>query len=175
MKFKELEIPGVYLIEYEPIVDNRGSFVRIFCKKEFIQHNLNPDIVQSNYSFNSVKGTLRGLHYQRSPFEETKVVLCSRGSIYDVIVDLRPESSMYKSWIGLKLNESVSNCIYIPTGCAHGFQTLEDNTLVLYFMGNYYNPDCVSGIKWNDPDINISWPLPVTNISERDKNNSNFR
>lgn len=170
MKFTALKIPGVFLIETEPINDERGFFTRTFCRNEFVRNNLNPDIIQTNLSFNHQKGTIRGIHYQIPPAEETKVVSCIKGSIFDVIVDLRSNSSTYKSWIGIEIGESKCKSIYIPTGCAHGFQTTEEKTLVFYQMGNFFKPECARGIRWDDPALGIKWPLPVTNISEKDRN-----
>lgn len=159
MIFTETRLRGAYIVELEPHADERGFFARTFCREEFLSHGLNPDIVQCSTSFNKRKGTLRGMHYQEKPFEETKLVRCSRGAIYDVIIDLRPESPTYRQWISVELNQENRKAVYIPPGFAHGFQTLQDNSEVLYQMSESYHSDHSRGIRWDDPALGIVWPL----------------
>jgi dTDP-4-dehydrorhamnose 3,5-epimerase len=170
MIFTGTQIKGVYIIGPELLTDERGFFARSFCKEEFQKHGLDTDIVQCNISYNKKKGTLRGMHFQVPPFEEVKIVSCTKGSIYDVVVDLRRHSSTYLQWHSEKLSADSYRMLYIPKGCAHGFQTLEDNCIVYYQMGEYYHSECAVGIRWNDPSIGIVWPLPTLIISEKDKN-----
>jgi dTDP-4-dehydrorhamnose 3,5-epimerase len=169
MIFTETQIKGVYLIEPELIPDDRGFFARSFCKDEFQQLGLETDIVQCNISYNKKKGTLRGMHYQIPPFEEAKIVSCTKGSIYDVVVDLRKDSPTYLHWHAEELSSDSFRMLYIPKGCAHGFQTLEDNCIVYYQMGEYYYPECARGVRWNDPALGIVWPVPAGIISVKDK------
>ncbi|MFC5528935.1 dTDP-4-dehydrorhamnose 3,5-epimerase [Cohnella yongneupensis] len=168
MKFEELSIRGAYLIELQPIQDERGFFARSYCNKEFKENGLNPQIVQCNVSYNFHKGTIRGMHYQADPYEETKLVRCIRGAIYDVIIDLRADSESYLQWAAVELTGDLRKMLYIPAGVAHGFQTLQDDTEVFYQMGNYYEPSAARGVRWDDPAFNIKWPLRCTNISEKD-------
>jgi len=170
MIFIGTKIKGVYIMEPELLADERGFFTRSFCKEEFRNYGLDADIVQCNISCNKKRGTLRGMHYQIPPFEEAKIVSCTKGSIYDVVVDLRRDSPTYCQWHSEKLSADSYRMLYIPKGCAHGFQTLEDNCIVYYQMGEYYHSECAVGIRWNDPSIGIVWPLPPMIISERDKN-----
>ena len=175
MIFTEIKIKGVYLIGPEFLNDERGFFARSFCKEEFQKHGLDTDIVQCNISYNKKKGTLRGMHYQVPPFEEAKVVSCTKGSIYDVVVDLRRDSPTYCYWHAEELSADTYRMLFIPKSCAHGFQTLEDNCIVYYQMGEYYHPECARGIRWNDPSIRIVWPVPAMIISEKDKNYGDFK
>ena len=158
MIFKETKLKGAFLIELERIEDERGFFARSWCQKEFHEHGLNPIIVQCNISYNKRKGTLRGMHYQISPYEEAKVVSCIRGSIYDVIIDLRPDSATYCQWFAVELSSDNYRMLYIPVGFAHGFQTLSDNTAVYYQMSEFYHSECTRRFKWNDPTFVIQWP-----------------
>jgi dTDP-4-dehydrorhamnose 3,5-epimerase len=169
MIFTETEIKGAYLIEPEFLNDERGFFTRSFCKEEFQKYGLETDIVQCNISYNKKKGTLRGMHYQVPPFEEAKIVSCTKGSIYDVVVDLRRDSATYRNWYGVELSADSYRMLFIPKGCAHGFQTLEDNCVVFYQMGEYYHPEYSRGIQWNDPAIGIVWPIPAGIISVKDQ------
>jgi dTDP-4-dehydrorhamnose 3,5-epimerase len=169
MRFTELELKGAFIIEPERLEDERGFFARIFCQKEFEAHGLNPRFVQCNISFNEKEGILRGMHYQVAPHEEAKLVRCTQGVIYDVIIDLRPDSPTFKQWIAVELTAENCRMLYIPEGLAHGFQTLEDNTEIFYQMSEFYHPECAKGVRWDDPVFGIVWPLPVTNISERDR------
>lgn len=168
MLFSESILKGAYIIEPEKLEDERGFFARSWCADEFAAHGLNPKIVQCSISFNHKKGTLRGMHYQAAPHQEDKVVRCTAGAIYDVIVDLRPDSSTFKQWSAVELSAKNRKIIYIPRGFAHGFQTLEDNTEVYYQMSEYYHSECACGVRWDDTEINIIWPLSVSDISEKD-------
>jgi dTDP-4-dehydrorhamnose 3,5-epimerase len=170
MIFKETKLRDAYIIEIEKLEDKRGFFARTWCKNEFESHHLNSQMVQTNVSFNNKKGTLRGMHYQVAPFEETKLVRCTRGSIYDVIIDLRPESPTYKQWVGIELTSENYKMLYIPGNFAHGFQTLEDNTEVIYQVSQFYSPGYEGGIRYNDPAFHIQWPMEVQVISDKDKN-----
>ena len=171
MKFTEQKIAGVYLIEMEPFQDDRGSFARQFCRKELAAHGLDFDIKQCNISGNTHAGTLRGLHYQKNPYPEIKIVSCLQGSIFDVVVDLRPNSSTYLQHIISELSAQNGHMLYIPPMCAHGFQTLEDNTIVYYQLGEFFHPEAYDGVRWNDPKLNILWPTCDKRIiNERDAN-----
>ena len=171
MIFIESKLKGAYLINIEKNKDDRGWFARSFCKKEFEGHTLEFDIVQCSISHNKQKGTLRGMHYQNPPYEEHKIISCIKGSIYDVIIDLRKESETYLKWESFNLTEENKSMLYVPKGFAHGFLTLQDDTDVYYQMSEYYHPECVNGLRWNDKVINITWPNfnhPV--ISKADEN-----
>lgn len=168
MIFKETQLKGAYVIELELLKDERGFFSRSFCVKEFAEYGLNPRVVQCNISFNKLKGTLRGMHYQIAPCEEAKLVRCTKGAIYDVIIDLRPQSMTFKQWVAIELTSDNHKMLYIPEGFAHGFQVLEDNTEVFYQMSEFYQPEYAKGIRWDDPLFGIIWPLSNPIISERD-------
>lgn len=175
MQFLATSLPGVFEIRIEPHCDGRGFFARAWCEEEFAAHGLNPRLVQCNISFNSRKGTLRGMHFQIAPHAEAKLVRCTRGSIYDVILDLRPESSTYKQWVGLTLTAKNRAMAYVPEGCAHGFITLEDDTEVFYQMSEAYNSESARGVRWNDPAFGIVWPAQVEVISQRDAEYVDFK
>lgn len=165
MIFKAIPLErNAFIIDIEPYEDFRGIFARTVCRDEFMQHGLNADFVQQSISFNPKVGTLRGMHWQSNHFAEEKLVRVTRGSIFDVIVDICPESTTYKKWFSVELTESNRRQIYIPKGFAHGFQTLEPNTEVLYEMTNLYNPEASMGFIWNDPSINIKWPKTKNRI-----------
>lgn len=168
MKFQETELEGAYIIELEKMKDDRGFFARTFCQKELQDHSLAPNVAQANVSFNTHAGTLRGMHYQMSPYEETKLVRCTRGALYDVIVDLRPDSSTYKRWIGVELTATNYKMLYVPANFGHGFITLEDDTEATYFVSEFYTPGSERGLRWNDPQFDIKWPHSVDVISEKD-------
>ncbi len=171
MKFIPLSLKGAFLIEIEPQSDNRGFFARSFCVREMKNAGLPETFVQSSYSFNAKKNTLRGLHYQISPHEEDKIVSCVRGSIFDVIVDMRADSKTYLKWHSEILSEDNYKMLFIPKGFAHGFQTLSDNTLLTYNISNFYEPSSARGLKFDDPKINIKWPQAEPRIiSARDQN-----
>lgn len=174
MIFIETELKGAHIIELERREDNRGFFARTWCQQEFAAHGLVARIVQVNLSYNHTRGTLRGMHFQTAPYAETKLVRAVRGAIYDVIIDLRPDSPTYKRWIGVELTADNHRALYVPEGFAHGFQTLEDHTDVLYEMSAFYTPLAASGLRYNDPAFDITWPLPVSIISERDTSWADF-
>ena len=168
MIFTELALTGAFLIEPERQEDERGFFLRTFCIEEFAARGLNPTIAQCSVSFNRRRGTIRGLHYQAPPHEEAKLVRCTAGAVFDVIVDIRPGSPTFKRWLGIDLSAQNHKMLYIAEGFAHGFQTLLDNTEVLYHISKPYITQAAQGIRWNDASLNIIWPLDVTAISARD-------
>ncbi|MEW6183467.1 MAG: dTDP-4-dehydrorhamnose 3,5-epimerase [Bacillota bacterium] len=174
MRFKETPLKGAYIVELEPIRDERGFFARSFCQKEFSEHGLNSEIVQCNISSNKRKGTIRGMHYQESPHEEIKIVTCIKGSIYDVIIDLRPDSPTYCKWFASELSATDFKMLYVPKGFAHGFQTLEDDSIVFYQMSELYHPECARGVRWDDPAFKIDWATSVRVISDKDKHYPDF-
>jgi dTDP-4-dehydrorhamnose 3,5-epimerase len=169
VRFNETKIVGVFEICLEPQLDERGFFARSWCRKEFEDQGLNSNVVQCNISRNTQKGTLRGMHFQEAPFSEIKTVRCTRGAIYDVVLDLRPQSKTFKSWIAVTLTEELGNMVYIPEGCAHGFLTLTDSTDVFYQMSQFYKPETARGVRWNDPAFGIDWPADVKVISQKDQ------
>jgi len=176
LKFHKTAVNGAYLIEMEKFIDERGFFARSWCSREFREHSLTAHIVQSNISYNAKKNTIRGLHYQKAPHAEDKIVQCIQGAILDVILDLRPGSPSFKKWISVELNPENSNMLFVPAGCAHGFQTLTDNTKVYYMVSSYYAPGFEAGIRWNDPEFNIQWKKmdePVV-LSVKDKSWPDF-
>jgi dTDP-4-dehydrorhamnose 3,5-epimerase len=170
MIFKETKLGGAFIIDLEKHQDERGFFARTFCRKELEQHGLISDVAQANMSLSQKKGTLRGMHYQRSPFEETKLVRCTQGALYDVIIDLRPDSPTYRQWIGVELTAANTRMLFVPKQFAHGFVTLADDTEVTYMVSQFYSPGSELGIRWNDPAIGIQWPVDVSVISEKDAN-----
>lgn len=174
MIFTPAKIEGAYLIEPEKKRDERGFFARSFCQKEFEEKGLNICWVQSNISFNEKKGTIRGMHYQTAPHEEIKLVRCTWGALYDVLIDLRPESPTFKQWETFELSEANHRILYIPKGVAHAFQTLVDKTEVFYEMSEAYHPESSKGIRWNDPFFNIKWPISNPILSSKDQNYPNF-
>ena len=175
MIFKETKLKGAFVLELEQLKDERGFFARSWCQREFEKRQLVANLVQCSVSFNRKRGTLRGLHYQAAPHAEAKLVRCTRGAIYDVIVDLRPESQTFKQWTAVELNAENRLQIYVPPGLAHGFQTLENATEVFYQMSELYEPSSAKGIRWNDPAFRIEWPTARTRIlSARDQSYPNF-
>ena len=176
MKFYETSLAGAWVIEPELMSDDRGWFARTFDEDEFRARGLEPAVVQCNASFNVRRDTVRGLHFQAEPHGEPKLVRCVRGAVYDVAVDLRPDSTTFCRWYGLELNEGDARLFYIPPGMAHGFQTLQDGTEVLYQMGHRYVPDAHSGVRWDDPAFGIRWPEPASErtISDRDRSYPDF-
>jgi dTDP-4-dehydrorhamnose 3,5-epimerase len=174
MIFRETKVSGVFEICLEPIHDDRGFFARSWCRNEFQAHGLNPKLVQCNISFNRPRGTLRGMHYQTPPYAEAKLVRCTQGSIYDVVVDLRPQSPTFKNWVAVILTAQNRSALYIPEGCAHGFLTTKDETEVFYQMSEFYNAESARGVRWNDPAFQIHWPEKVEVISERDRSYPDF-
>lgn len=169
MKFTALTVAGSYLIEPVIMTDERGFFARTFCRNEFVRHSLNPDLVQCSISFNRHAGTLRGMHYQRAPHAEAKLVRCTAGVIFDVVLDLRPASSSYLQWTGMELSADNHRAMYVPEGCAHGFLTLADASEVFYQMSVDYHPDAAAGVRWDDPAFGIAWPRRDVIMSERDR------
>src|SRR4030067_1130690 len=169
MIFRETRLKGAFIIEVEKREDDLGFFARTWCKKEFEEHGLTANMVQSNISFNKRKGTLRGMHYQGAPYGEVKLVRCTMGSLYDVLVDLRPESRTYLQWLGVELTSVNHKMVYIPEGFAHGYQTLEDNGEVTYQVSQFYSPDFERGLRYDDPGIGIDWPFTGKIISDKDK------
>lgn len=170
MIFEETKLKGAYIIHPERLEDDRGFFARAWCKKEFKQRGLRAELVQCNISYNKLRSTLRGMHYQLKPYEETKLVRCTAGAIYDVIIDIRPDSSTYKQWIGVELSAANRTMLYVPRGFAHGYVTLVDNAEVFYQVTEFYAPGVERGIRWNDPEFSILWPNAASLvISEKDK------
>ncbi len=169
MIFTETAIAGAYVIDLEPRSDSRGFFARAFCQHEFAAHGLKPVIAQANIAFNHQKGTLRGMHFQYPPAAETKIVRCTRGAILDIIVDLRPESSTYLEHVAVELTEDNHRALYVPERFAHGYQVLCDKTETSYQVGEFYMPGSEGGLHYNDPRLQLRWPLPVTVISEKDQ------
>jgi dTDP-4-dehydrorhamnose 3,5-epimerase len=174
MIFTKTKLEGAWLLDIHKLEDARGFFARSFCQHEFIEHGMNPHIAQCNVSYNIKKGTLRGMHFQASPFQEAKLVQCTQGAIYDVIVDLRRDSPTFKKYFGVDLSAQAYRMLYIPEGFAHGFLTLEDHTNVFYLMSEFYAPDAARGFRWNDPAIDIAWPANVEAISDRDAEYPDF-
>ncbi|MGD9158484.1 MAG: dTDP-4-dehydrorhamnose 3,5-epimerase [Desulfobacteraceae bacterium] len=175
MHFTETKLKGAFIISPDHIEDERGFFARAFCKNEFEEHFLNPNLVQCNISLNHKKGTLRGMHYQVQPYSEVKLVRCTSGSIYDVIIDVRPASPTFKQWIGAELSASNHQMLYVPEGFAHGYQTLEDNTEVFYQVSSFYHPEAEGGLRWNDPAFGIKWPISVSTISKKDASHPDWK
>ncbi|MGH7232565.1 MAG: dTDP-4-dehydrorhamnose 3,5-epimerase [Nitrospiraceae bacterium] len=174
MIFTETALKGAFIIDPERLEDERGFFARIWCRQEFERHGLAFSVAQCNLSYNKARGTLRGMHYQDAPHEETKLVWCARGGIYDVIIDLRPTSSTYKQHVAVAITDQNRRMLYIPKRFAHGFQTLEDNTEVCYSMSEFYQPKYARGVRWNDPAFGIQWPVDERIISRRDQSYPDF-
>lgn len=168
MIFQEMTLKGAYIIELEKREDERGFFARSYCQQEFEAYHLSLKVVQANISFNKVKGTLRGMHYQQAPYAEIKIVRCTRGALYDVIIDLRPDSPTYKQWSSVELTADNYKTLYIPEGFAHGFMTLEDKTEVSYQVSQFYTPGAEGGVRYNDPTFGIHWPMAVRVMSAKD-------
>lgn len=174
MIFTSTQLEGAFIVELEKLEDERGFFARSWCQREFEAHGLNPRLVQCNISLNKKQGTLRGIHYQAPPYEEAKLVRCTAGSIYDVIIDLRPESPTYQKYTAELLTAHNHKMLYVPEGFAHGFLTLEDNCEVFYQMSEFYAPEHSKGVRWNDPVFGIEWPMAPCIISERDRSYPDF-
>ncbi len=174
MQFNQTPLPGAYLIDLEKRGDERGFFARLFCAQEFTLHALESRFIQANDSLSIHKGTLRGMHYQLEPMAETKLVRCLSGSLYDVILDLRPTSPTFAQSFGAVLSAENRQMMYVPKGFAHGFLTLEDRTEVIYFVSQCYSKELERGIRWNDPRFSIQWPAVPTVISERDAKHPEF-
>jgi dTDP-4-dehydrorhamnose 3,5-epimerase len=174
LRFVPLLLPGAFLVEPELIPDDRGFFARTFCREEFVAHRLDPELVQCSVSFNKRKGTLRGMHYQKPPHEEARLVRCTMGAVRDVIVDLRRDSPTYLRWAGVDLSAENRSSLYIPRGLAHGFLTLADDCEVFYQMSRFFEPGSAAGARWNDPAFGIEWPGGVSVISDRDRDYPDF-
>ena len=168
MKFTATKLAGAWIVELDRLEDERGFFARSFCQREFDKLGMNSAVVQSNISCNASKGTLRGMHYQVAPAEETKLVRCTRGSIVDIIVDMREDSPTYRQHVAVELNADNHCSLFVPANFAHGFQTLEDDTEVMYMVSGFYTPECERGLRYNDPALNIQWPQPVAHVSDKD-------
>ncbi|MBD2113509.1 MULTISPECIES: dTDP-4-dehydrorhamnose 3,5-epimerase [Cyanophyceae] len=168
MIFEATNLKDAFVIDLEIRSDDRGGFARTFCAKEFEEHGLKPMVAQCNMSFNYKKGTLRGMHYQLAPAAETKLVRCTRGAIYDVIIDIRPDSPTYMQHFGIELTADNRKALYVPELFAHGYQALTDDAEVIYQVGEFYSPGYEQGIRYDDPTFGIKWPIPVTVISEKD-------
>lgn len=175
MKFIETAVAGAYVMEPELIHDERGFFARVFSKEQLESKGLKADIVQCNISCNKKKGTLRGMHYQAAPYQEVKIVRCTTGSIYDVILDLRRDSPTFKMWDHIELTADNRKLLYIPEGVAHGYVTLHENSEICYDVTEYYHPESAKGVRWNDSAFGIKWSISPTVISDRDANYPNFK
>ena len=180
MKFIDTGLDGAYIVELSPIRDDRGMFARTFCENEFLKINHTKKFVQFNHSLNKQKGTVRGMHFQKEPYAEIKLIRCIKGCVFDVIIDLRPNSNTYLKWYGEYLSSENMKMMYVPEGFAHGFQTQENDSELLYHHTQFYTPSSEGGVNLLDPKINIKWPLDISLISEKDKalplinNNLNF-
>jgi len=174
MIFTETKLKGAFIIEPKRIGDDRGFFARLLCKNEFDEHGLKSNLEQTNVGFSAQKGTQRGLHFQRPPHQEVKIVRCTRGAMYNVIVDLRPDSETYKQWLGIELNEENRLALYVPEGFAQGYRTLVDNTEMYYHATAFYAPAHASGVRYNDSVFKIQWPGDVAVISDADMNWPDF-
>lgn len=174
MIFTEMKIPGTFTISLDRLEDERGFFARMFSADEFSKHGLATNFVQCSVSFNKRKGTLRGMHFQKKPYEENKIVRCTMGALYDVLVDLRSDSPTFKKWISIELNAENRTAVYIPHGVAHGFFTLKGDTEVFYQMDEMYVPDSAAGVRWNDPVFGIKWPERPQVISIKDQSYPDF-
>ena len=169
MIFTATAIPGTWLVDPEPLEDERGFFARTFCRREFAARGLEVDVAQTSFAWNRERATLRGLHHQAAPHAEAKLVRCTRGTIFDVVVDLRPDSPAYRRHLAVELSAGNRRMIYVPAGCAHGYLTLEAGTEVGYQMSEFHHPESARGIRFDDPAFAIAWPIPVTVVSERDR------
>ena len=168
MQFRPLAVAGAFAVEIQRHEDSRGFFGRSFCQDEFAKHGLDPVVAQCNVSWNRLRGTLRGIHFQNEPHPEAKLVRCTRGVAYDVVVDLRPDSPSYLKWASVEISADNRIALYAPAGCGHGFQTLCDDTELLYQMSESFYPELSNGIRWNDPSIGVDWPILPPIISDRD-------
>jgi len=175
VKFQQTRVAGAYVVDLEPAADDRGFFARVWCANELADHGLSARIAQCSISYSRRKGTLRGLHYQVAPHEETKLVRCIRGAVYDVVLDLRPDSPTFRRWDAALLTPDDRLALYVPAGCAHGFQTLCDDSEVLYFISEFYEATAGRGVRWNDPAFGIDWPLLDPIMSDRDRTYPDYR
>jgi dTDP-4-dehydrorhamnose 3,5-epimerase len=175
VKFEPTPLPGAFVIAPERLRDERGYFSRTFCRRDFEERGLNPVVAQCNVSFSAKRGTLRGMHFQRPPHAEAKLVRCTAGAIYDVAIDLRPDSPTFRRHFGVRLDPSEDRMLYIPEGFAHGFLALEDETSIFYQMSESYAPSHAAGVRWDDPAFGIAWPFAPTVMTERDRTYPDFR
>lgn len=175
MRFSPLCLPGAFLIEIEPASDERGFFARAWCEEEIAAHGLDTRIAQCSISYNQRRGTLRGMHYQTAPREEAKVVRCTQGVVYDVLLDLRPDSPTYCKWAAEELSARNRRAVYIPPGVAHGFQTLSDEAELFYQISQPYDGSLARGVRWDDSTFDIAWPEPVSSLSDRDRQYPDYR
>jgi dTDP-4-dehydrorhamnose 3,5-epimerase len=174
MKFTPTRLPGCYVVELDKRVDERGYFARTWCEQELAAAGLNPSVTQVNVGVSIHAGTMRGMHYQRAPHAEAKLIRCSRGVLYDVAVDLRPESPTFRQWYGCELSGATGRMLYIPEGCAHGYLTLEPDTEMMYFTSATYAAGSATGVRYNDPAFGIEWPAPISIVSAADANWPDF-
>ena len=174
MIFTQTKLSGAFVIEPQRLADARGFFARVFCADELKSHGLNTCVSQCNISFNPGKGTLRGMHYQAAPYQEAKLARCTMGRLYDVMIDLRPDSPTFRQWVGVELTAENRRMLYISEGFAHGYQTLEDNTEIFYVVSQSYHPQADRGVRWDDPAFGIEWPCEVTVISDKDRQFPDF-
>lgn len=168
MTCEKTKLKGVYIVHFEPKNDERGYFIRTFCHKEFAKAGIRFSIVQTNRSLTRFRGAIRGMHYQKQPFAENKLIQCIRGSVFDVVLDIRNHSKTFRQWISVELSQDNNRALFIPKGYAHGFQTLQSNCEVEYFMSEYYSPTYATGVRCTDPFFGITWPLPITFASKKD-------
>ncbi|MCB1754022.1 MAG: dTDP-4-dehydrorhamnose 3,5-epimerase [Gammaproteobacteria bacterium] len=175
MIFTETKLAGAFIIDLKKLEDERGFFARTFCSRELEEHGLISNVEQANMSWNEKAGTMRGMHYQVDPYQETKLVRCTRGALYDVIIDLRKDSPTYREWIGVELTADNRRALFVPRDFAHGFVTLEDNTDAFYMVSQSYVPGAEAGIRWNDPQFAIDWPVKPTVVSEKDANWADYK
>ena len=175
MIFTQTKLKDAYIVDIEKRQDDRGFFARTWCQKEFQEHGLTAEFVQCNISVNNKRGTVRGMHYQVAPYGEVKIIRCTRGAIYDLILDLRPESPTFTQWLAVNLTAENHRMLYVPSGFAHGFQALEDNTEISYQVSEFYNPKAEQGVRYNDPAFGFKWPIEVRAISEKDSNWPDYR
>lgn len=169
MRFSPLAVSGARLVEAEPHVDDRGSFARAWCRREFAEAGLDVDFVQANVARSRAAGTLRGLHWQEEPHAEAKLVRCTRGAVYDVIADVRPESPTFLEWSGVELEAGDARQVFVPAGCAHGYQALREGTEIFYMVSAFYAPESERGIRWDDPAFEVEWPTAPTEVSDKDR------
>jgi dTDP-4-dehydrorhamnose 3,5-epimerase len=167
--FSETSLSGVFLIRPERIEDERGFFARTYCVRELQEHAIDPQVVQRSISYNRVRGTLRGMHLQAAPYQENKFVSCIRGSIHDVVIDLRPDSATYRAWLATPLTDRGFETLFVPKGCAHGFLTLSDDTVVQYDISDFHHPESARGFRYDDPAFGIAWPMDPVVINSRDR------
>jgi len=175
MIFRETRLKGAFVVEMERREDHRGYFARTWCAEEFRSHGLNISMVQANTAHSKVRGTLRGMHMQKAPYGEAKLIRCIRGAIYDVMLDVRPDSATFKEWVSVELDEKSNLMLFVPEGFAHGYQALRDDTEVFYLVSQFYSPECETGVRYDDPAFRIQWPIrDVALISEKDRSWPDF-